>query len=36
MRLVSRPISHVNVGTRVGLFFCGSDSDRHFGWLVNP
>jgi hypothetical protein len=25
----------VPVGTRVGLFFCGSDGEWHFGWLVN-
>jgi hypothetical protein len=29
-------ISLVGVGTRIGLFVCGSDSDWHFGWLVNP
>src|ERR1700674_4021473 len=25
----------VAVGTRIGLFFCGSDGEWHFGWLVN-
>jgi hypothetical protein len=25
----------VAVGTRVGLFYCGSDGEWHFGWLVN-
>src|SRR5947207_2815989 len=26
---------YVQPGTRVGLFYCGSDGDWHFGWLVN-
>ena len=25
----------VPVGTKVGLFTCGSDGEWHFGWLVN-
>ncbi len=24
----------VSVGTRVGLFVCGSDGEWHFGWLI--
>jgi hypothetical protein len=27
--------STVAVGTRVGLFVCGSDGEWHFGWLIN-
>ena len=29
-------VSYVGTGTRIGVFVCGSDSDWHFGWLVNP
>ena len=25
----------VPVGTKVGLFTCGSDGEWHFGWLIN-
>jgi hypothetical protein len=27
-------VETVAVGTRVGLFVCGSDGEWHFGWLV--
>jgi hypothetical protein len=27
--------STVAVGTRIGLFVCGSDGEWHFGWLIN-
>jgi hypothetical protein len=27
--------STVEVGTRIGLFVCGSDGEWHFGWLIN-
>jgi hypothetical protein len=28
-------VTYVPVGTRVGLFKCGSDGEWHFGWLVD-
>ena len=28
-------VETVPVGTKVGLFTCGSDGEWHFGWLVN-
>jgi hypothetical protein len=28
-------VSYVPVGTRIGLFVCGSDGDWRFGWLVD-
>ena len=28
-------IETVPVGSKVGLFTCGSDGEWHFGWLVN-
>jgi hypothetical protein len=27
-------VTYVPVGTRVGLFHCGSDGEWHFGWLT--
>lgn len=31
----SGAVSYVPVGTRIGLFVCGSDGDWRFGWLVD-
>jgi hypothetical protein len=28
-------VSYVPIGTRIGLFVCGSDGEWHFGWLVD-
>jgi len=28
-------VTYVPVGTRIGLFHCGSDGEWHFGWLVD-
>jgi hypothetical protein len=28
-------VGHAEVGTRVGLFYCGSDGDWHFGWFTS-
>jgi len=27
-------VTYVPVGTRIGLFHCGSDGEWHFGWLT--
>lgn len=32
---VTGKTEQVPVGTKVGLFTCGSDGEWHFGWLVN-
>jgi hypothetical protein len=28
-------VTYVPVGTRIGLFHCGSDGEWHFGWLTD-
>jgi len=28
-------VGYMEPGTRIGLFYCGTDGEWHFGWLVN-
>src|SRR5262245_23482941 len=28
-------VGYEEVGTQVGLFYCGADGEWHFGWYVN-